>query len=230
MNIDFLDEKQIKYYIDRDKRKNSYIQIKDGNVIIKVPKFTPDYYISKFVNEKKNWILKNVEKYKNSSRKNLQYTDDGEIYLLGKPYKLNITKLNVKRSKVYVEGIYLNVILPITISKFDEKDKIKTALDKYYKSVAKEEVFAAMEDLINKTGLKPKEVNIKNLSATWGICSSKKIISINQNLMMYSRHAIEYVCLHELCHLKHMNHSKDFWDLVEYYLPDYKEARKELKE
>ena len=86
-----------------------------------------------------------------------------------------------------------------------------------------------MEDLKVRTGLAPLECSIKNLKATWGICSSKKKISINQNLMAYSRHAIEYVCLHEICHLKHMNHSKQFWNLVEYYMPDYMEAKKELK-
>ena len=47
--------------------------------------------------------------------------------------------------------------------------------------------------------------------------------------MAYSRQAIEYVCLHELCHLKYMNHSKKFWDLVEYYMPDYKLVKKELR-
>jgi predicted metal-dependent hydrolase len=46
---------------------------------------------------------------------------------------------------------------------------------------------------------------------------------------MYSRHALEYVIIHELCHLKHMNHSKKFWSMVESFMPDYKEAEKELK-
>ena len=46
---------------------------------------------------------------------------------------------------------------------------------------------------------------------------------------MYNRHIIDYVVLHEICHLKHMNHSKSFWAMVEKYMPDYKEARKELK-
>ena len=86
-----------------------------------------------------------------------------------------------------------------------------------------------MQHISSVTGLKPKEVNIKKLRATWGICSSKKTISINQNLMAYSRHAIEYVCLHEVCHLKYMNHSKDFWNMVEKYMPDYKLAKLELK-
>ena len=160
--------------------------------------------------------------------KNLDY-----IYVLGKKYILRILrKENIKRSKVYLDTDInsLMVIIPNTISKYDEEDKVKALIDKYYKDIAKEEVTACMNDLIERTGLKPDKIVIKNLSATWGICSSKRVISINQNLMMYSRHSIEYVCLHELCHLRHMNHSKEFWNLVEKYLPDYKLAKKELKE
>ena len=230
MNIDFLKENDIKYYIDKDKRKNLYIQIKNGNVIIKVPTKTSDEYIYNFINEKKEWILKNVQKFKNNSKRNITYKNKDDIYILGRKYILNIEKQEVKRSKVILNNGYLIVVIPNETSKFDETDKVKFVIDKYYKSIAKEEVFAAMEDLILKTGLKPANITIKNLNATWGICSSKKNISINQNLMMYSRHAIEYVCLHELCHLKYMNHSKDFWDMVERYMPDYKLAKRELKE
>ena len=86
-----------------------------------------------------------------------------------------------------------------------------------------------MEYIKSITGLSPKEIRIKKLKSAWGICSSKQYISINQNLMAYSRHAIEYVCLHEVCHLKHMNHSKEFWKMVEKYMPDYKTAKLELK-
>ena len=71
--------------------------------------------------------------------------------------------------------------------------------------------------------------HIKKTKSIWGSCSSNRKITINQNLMMYSRKAIDYVVLHEICHLKYMNHSKKFWAMVEKYMPDYKEAEKELK-
>ena len=232
MNIDFLDEYKINYYIDKSKRKNLYIQIKDGNVIIKVPSNIQNTYILEFVNEKKDWILENVNKYKSNSKRNMTYKNLNDVYVLGKKYNLRIVRQDIKRSKIRLdaETNSLIVYIPNSVSTFDETDKVKSLVDKYYKDIAKEEVYAAMEDVINRTGLKPDKIIIKNLSATWGICSSKKCISINQNLMMYSRHAIEYVCLHEICHLKYMNHSKDFWNMVEYYMPDYKLAKKELKD
>ena len=131
--------------------------------------------------------------------------------------------------KEYSEDVHVDKLGNIILKIPSKKENVKKLIDKLYKYIATEEVPSAMEDLKNRTGLAPLECSIKNLKATWGICSSKKKISINQNLMAYSRHAIEYVCLHEICHLKHMNHSKQFWNMVEYYMPDYKEAKKELK-
>ena len=102
-------------------------------------------------------------------------------------------------------------------------------IDKMYYMIAEKEVESAMEKTRKMVGLAPEEYKIKKIKYAWGTCSSRKVITINQNLMMYSRKAIEYVILHEICHLKYMNHSKKFWEMVESYMPDYKEAEKELK-
>ncbi|MBO5478319.1 MAG: M48 family metallopeptidase [Clostridia bacterium] len=87
-----------------------------------------------------------------------------------------------------------------------------------------------VKELIILTGLKPNRVRIKQIKYAWGSCSSSKNITINRKLICYSQNAIRYVILHELCHLKYMNHSKDFWNLVATYMPNYKEAKKELKD
>lgn len=86
-----------------------------------------------------------------------------------------------------------------------------------------------VKQLIEQTGLKPNRVRVKTIKYAWGSCSSGKNITLNQKLMCYSEKAICYVILHELCHLKYMNHSKEFWDLVKSYMPEYKDAKKELK-
>ena len=74
----------------------------------------------------------------------------------------------------------------------------------------------------------PNKVRIRNLKYAWGSCSSNRNISINLQLAKKEEKAIEYVVLHEMCHLIYMNHSKKFWDLVEKYMPKYKEYRKTL--
>ena len=142
---------------------------------------------------------------------------------MGKAYTLQVIE-NKPRNKVYLKDNYIYFEV-----KKNNNEVIQKLLDKFYKEIAKDEVYAAMEYIKSITGLSPKEIRIKKLKSAWGICSSKQYISINQNLMAYSRHAIEYVCLHEVCHLKHMNHSKEFWKMVEKYMPDYKTAKLELK-
>lgn len=77
-------------------------------------------------------------------------------------------------------------------------------------------------------GVAPKKVRIKDIKYAWGSCSSNKNITINMNLARKNENAIEYVVLHEMCHLVYMNYSKDFWSLVEKHMPRYKEYKKML--
>ena len=84
------------------------------------------------------------------------------------------------------------------------------------------------KELIYETGIKPNKIRIREIKYAWGSCSSNKNITINLKLMAYSKEVIRYVILHELCHIKHMNHSKKFWELVENYMPNYKEVKKEF--
>lgn len=76
----------------------------------------------------------------------------------------------------------------------------------------------------------PNKVRIKDIKYAWGSCSSNRNITINQKLANKKEEVIEYVVLHEMCHLKYMNHSKDFWNLLENHMPEYKKYRKILKE
>ncbi len=91
-------------------------------------------------------------------------------------------------------------------------------------------VMQSVEEYSNMIGVRPNKVKLKNIKYAWGSCSSKKNISINVQLAKKSEMEIKYVVLHEMCHLKHMNHSKAFWDLVETYMPNYKIYRKSLKQ
>lgn len=116
------------------------------------------------------------------------------------------------------------------IQKSLEKEKQKQSKQALYtKEEFKQIVTSKAKELINETGLIPNKITIKEIKYAWGSCSSKKNITINLELIKYSPKAIRYVILHELCHIKHMNHSKEFWKLVEKYMPEYKEIQKEFK-
>ena len=115
-----------------------------------------------------------------------------------------------------------------------EKNLEKTSQKQEKPALYTEEQFKKIvennaNELINTTGLIPRKIRIRDIKYAWGSCSNNKNITINKKLISYSELAIRYVILHELCHLKYMNHSKDFWDLVQKYMPEYKKAKMELK-
>jgi len=81
----------------------------------------------------------------------------------------------------------------------------------------------------NELGFPFSKLAIRNQVSRWGSCSKKGILNFNYKLLFIPRELADYVVVHELCHLKHFNHSKDFWKTVENILPDYKISFKELR-
>lgn len=221
--------KTIAYTINKAKIKNIYITIENGEVVIKAPWYTTRNQIQEVVESKREWIMKKLEEYNVSPRKAKEYEDGEKFQILGESYYLNIYYKDINNAILNVENEKIEIILPLSYAEEDNTEQIKKMIDKMYYMIAEKEVESAMEKTRKLVGLAPEEYKIKKIKYAWGTCSSRKVITINQNLMMYSRKAIEYVILHEICHLKYMNHSKKFWEMVESYMPDYKEAEKELK-
>lgn len=157
-----------------------------------------------------------------------------------------LIRSNIKNVYLHIKDGQLVIKAPNKISKKDIDEivlkKAKWINDNLKKVKLKEEkedlytkeefvqiVQNTVRNMSNLTGLYPQKCTIKNIKYAWGSCSSKRNISLNSNLIKYSKQAIQYVVLHELCHIKYMNHSKDFWNLVEKYMPNYKEVKKEFK-
>ena len=107
-------------------------------------------------------------------------------------------------------------------------NKIEKIINKMYMQIIQKQLDYTMKKVTNMVGLAPKKYRVRDMKSDWGSCSSTKNISIALKLIEHSPKAFEYVVLHEVCHLKHMNHSKQFWQMVEGYMPDYKKYKKEL--
>ena len=228
MEIFKINDEVIEYNLEKKRIKNYYISVKDGTVTIKVPTKTSKKEIEELIEKRATWILENVDKQKKKIKKPYEYSD-GEIFkVLGKDVILKITYDKVKKSKLKFKRNQFFVILPLEKQE-NSKAEVKKLVDEFYTQLAEKEVEKAMRKMSMKVGFAPNSYKIKNLKSTWGNCATTGNISINKNVVMYSRHAIEYVCLHEICHLQNMNHSKMFWDSVEKYMPNYKKAEDELK-
>jgi predicted metal-dependent hydrolase len=98
-----------------------------------------------------------------------------------------------------------------------------------HKEDARQLIVARLEHFNNHYGFSYKKVFIRRQRSRWGSCSSKGNLSFNYNLIRVSPELLDYVVVHELCHLKELNHSKRFWDLVAERVPDWREKRRELR-
>ena len=223
------ENKTIAYTVNKAKVKNVYISIENGEVVVKAPWYVTQAQIQNIIERKRKWILDALQKYQASPRKAKAYSDGEQFQILGKTYILNIYYQDTDKAMLNVENGKISVVLPLRFSEENNEERIKKMIDKMYYMIAEKEVENSMEKMRKLVGLAPEEYRIKDVKTCWGSCSSNRKITINQKLMMYSKHAIDYVVLHEICHLKYMNHSKKFWAMVEKYMPDYKEAEEELK-
>ena len=119
-----------------------------------------------------------------------------------------------------------NVLL---FGEFVSKDELKWNIDKNLKNILLDYISPIVEEYSKKLGYKFYKISIRKANGKRWSCSHDQKIMFSQNLVHLPTKYIKYVAIHEVCHLKHKNHSKDFWAEVEWFLPNYKEIRKEMK-
>ena len=102
-------------------------------------------------------------------------------------------------------------------------------IDKFYRAEIEKILPQKVEEYSKKMNLFPTSISYRKNKRTWGSCNYKNGLNFNILLMKFPIEVIEYVIIHELSHIKHKNHSKDFWNLVAFYCPNYKEVEKSFK-
>lgn len=150
------------------------------------------------------------------------------VPILGIDYKVKMTYKNVKFIQVDVAEKVINISLPSKYKKMANNDVLDLAIEKLYEQVANTEIERAMEKTRVMLGFAPEEYEIVKMRVM-GKCENSKIM-INPDVVKYTRDLIDYVVLHQYCHLKFKTHSKGFYNLIAEYEPDYKTYEKILKE
>lgn len=210
----FYSKNQIKLVVD-----------KDLNVKLYCRRDTPDGFIQSFVVNKKDWIIKHFKKFEN--KKNLEdvkFTDGSTFRYLGREYTLRF----INRAENYIE-IYQDFIV-IASNQPVSRDIAHKALTGWLTHKAKETFPDIVNQYLNRLvpyNLSINTLYIRPMTSRWGTCHKvKQVVTLNSYLMQEPMPFIEYVVLHELCHLKHANHSKRFYDFVAQFMPDWQERRK----
>lgn len=207
-----------KYDLIRGRRKTVSMRLdKEGKITVFAPLHFPQEKIDAFVTKNVGWIIrKRNELATRMPIPVLSYKNGERIPFFGKEYVLRLQK--EKNVKTANGEIFLPAAAPAA------------ALKRYYIKRLKAEIMFLLEKYSHKTGFVPTHLSITSARTRWGSCSGKNALSFSFRLAMCCPSAIEYVVIHELCHIRYKNHSSKFWKEVEKYCPDYKEIKKYLKE
>ena len=224
----------INYEIVYSKKRNkaSIVISPDLKVEFRAPHGISSETIRKMVNEKAEWIQKKLEWFEvNRLPDHKKQYYEGEIYLyLGREYPLKIIAFDdVKEPIVSVKDSELNFVVPKKASEDALPLLIKKAVWNFYSKRAEEEVERVLKVYSKKLGIVPPAFKVKHQKRRWGSCSADNVLRINFQLVMAPPEQLEYVVVHELCHVIEKNHSARFWKLVKQLMPDYEEYRKSLK-
>lgn len=214
-----IENTDIYYDLILKNKKNISIKINsNGHLIIYAPIGISLAYIEKLLIRKKKWIIKNLNIVNNNP-----YNLKNSIIFLGNKYDIKLEITQKESICLDSEFIYIK-------SKSIDYKYIQNLLGSWYKEQAEKILFDRVNILSNYCRLFPSNIIIKDQKTRWGSCSSKKEIRLNWRLILMPNSIIDYIIIHELCHLKIMNHSSDFWELVKIYVPNYREYKKWLNE
>lgn len=187
--------------------RHTYIRItQEGEVKVSTP-LQSIHEIRKLLSQKEIWINEKISKMMRSPSKRCS---PGETILFrGEIYRIeNFPKLQEKIQK---------------------NRNIKKYYDEFYMNEAIETLPGRVRYYSSKMNLAPSEIRYKKMRRRWGSCDSKGVITFNTLMLQLSYEHIDYIIVHELAHLRHMNHSKIFHAFVRYHLPNERELRTELK-
>ncbi len=211
--VKFVRHRRAKHYILRVRD--------DGSVRLTVPWFGSKREALAFANTRLDWIEKQLNGAMEHAPGAREWDHGTEILFHGAAVALEVDQLDT-RSRIRFADHSFSVRGP--------DFNVKEATQQFLWNLAKPELSQRTLELAALHRLEVRRVSVRNQRARWGSCSANKTISLNWRLIQTPFAVRDYVIIHELMHLRQLNHSKRFWALVESACPGYREAEKWLKE
>jgi predicted metal-dependent hydrolase len=218
--------KQIVFHLEYSNRKSLGITVKpDLSVLVKAPVDTSLEKVKEKLRNKAPWIIRQQSFFlyfhpKTPARKYLS----GETHLyLGRQYRLKVVQNNIEFVKL--KGRYIEATAT-------DKSSVKQLVDDWYLQNAESKFRTIAQPLIDnfkKYNIEPSSIVLRNMPTRWGSCTSKGKIILNPELIKAPKACIEYVIIHELCHLVYHNHTHKFLELQTKEMPDWEKWKNKLE-
>lgn len=226
-NIQFGSE-TIEYELVFSQRKTLGITVRpDKSIQVKAPVGSSLDKINTKLTKKAPWILKQKQHFLSFEPRitERKYVSGESILYLGRQFQLKLIKSDQKQVK------YIGQNIEVHTSNL-EKEEVKKLVDAWYKEKAEKwffELAAPWIEKFKKYQVKPSKIEINKMKYRWGSCSPKGRILLNPELIKAPKACIEYVIVHELCHLVHPDHTKAFFDLQRKVMPDWEKWKNKLE-
>ncbi|MFV1992755.1 MAG: M48 family metallopeptidase [Acidiferrobacterales bacterium] len=211
----------------RARRIRLQVTVDDGLVVV-APKGVRPEEVDILVRSQHQWINRALKKL--ADRKQYLSRQFGE----GPPTTISLPAIN----KTWRVSYFINTDLAAgwdvsahdSLNIYSEPSSAQMYIEKWLTSVARDHLHNELSLLSKKTGLSCKRMQIRAQKSRWGSYSARGTISLNRNILFFQPAVVQYLLIHELCHTIHLNHSRDFWKLVETFCPDFRALDKSLKD
>lgn len=223
-----LKDKEIAYDIVRSTRSTADIVVeRDGRIIVRAPAKLAIQRIEDIVASKRYWIYKALAEWRdlNATRILREYRNGEGFLYLGRSYRLSLV---AKQSEMLMlkDGRFR---LRRDVVDRGDVEAARAAFRDYYIRCGKERISKRVEYFLPKVGVAGRGVDVRELGNRWASCSPAGKLAFHWKCMMAPLTIIDYIVVHELCHMHFRDHTKAFWNEVDKVMPDYAERKAWLR-
>jgi len=218
----------VSYEVVRSRRKTADIVIeRDGNIVVRAPEWADDEKIGSIVAAKNYWIFQSLAEWRdlNATRVLREYKNGEGFLYLGRAYRLLLVN-DQEEALVLRDGRFR-----LRRDLVDEGGMTvaKAAFCDYYIARGRDRLRQRVDYYAPKVGVAAGEVGVRELGNRWASCSPTGRLAFHWKCMMAPQTIIDYVVVHELCHIRHRDHTEAFWNEIDKVLPDYRERKEWLR-
>lgn len=223
-NLTVFEPQPFQITVKASKRRRTFaMRVTDtGDVLVFTPQRIAQKTVIKLIKDHESWLFEQLAK---APKLSLSFKAGDTLFYMGERRQLRF-EISSKKS---VQLVASDILVKNTENALISEKTVQAQIEKWYISTARDIIEDRVYFYAKLIGKTVNTVRMKNTQTRWGSCSSKQNININWRLIMAPFEVMDYVILHEVCHLKHLNHSLSFWKLVKQIMPNYADKTNWLK-
>lgn len=217
--------KNIPYTLKRSNRRRSIgLRIDDCGLTVSVPLRTSEKWLHSVLHDKAHWVVEKLGNWQTRKPTETRWMDGEAI-----PYLGELLTLHVAQSLLNTPPVRRGSKLFVFVANDSDAKQIERAVTLWYQHEALQLFEQRVAHYAHLLNVAPRAVKLSAAKTQWGCCTARGSVRLNVQLIKLPVRLIDYVVVHELAHMREMNHSEKFWKVVESACPDYSKLRKELK-